>query len=85
MGIHIRHWVTRHGVSLHVCPNMRHFSLIVLCGISDFGVTSMEKLLGHQVELTAVRQEMRRQFSRIFDIELEASLDEVKGLVCINE
>jgi len=37
-GIAIRHWVTMHGVSLNVCPDLRHFSFIVPCGISTLGV-----------------------------------------------
>jgi lipoyl(octanoyl) transferase len=70
-GIGVRHWVTMHGVSLNVCPDLRHFSFIVPCGISTLGVTSMEKLLGHPIEMAQVRREMRRQLSRIFDLRLE--------------
>jgi len=70
-GIAIRHWVTMHGVSLNVCPNLRHFSFIVPCGISTLGVTSMEELLGYPVDMAPVRREMRRQLSRIFDLILE--------------
>ncbi|MDD3365324.1 MAG: lipoyl(octanoyl) transferase LipB, partial [Syntrophomonas sp.] len=44
-GIGVQHWVTMHGVSLNVCPDLRHFSFIVPCGISTLGVTSMEKIL----------------------------------------
>lgn len=70
-GIAVRNWVTEHGVSLNVFPNMYHFSLIVPCGITSFGVTSMEILLGYRVEMTDVRKEMRQQFSSIFEIELK--------------
>lgn len=70
-GIAMRNWVTQHGVALNVFPNMYHFSLIIPCGITSYGVTSMEALLGYREELTTVRQEMRQQFSQLFDIELE--------------
>jgi len=70
-GIGVRHWVTMHGVSLNVCPDLRHFSFIIPCGISSLGVTSMEKLLGYPIEMAPVRKEMRRQLSRIFDLNLE--------------
>jgi len=81
VGIGIRNWVTMHGVSLNVYPDMRPFSLIVPCGISTLGVTSMKKLLGYKVEITEVRQEIRKQFSGIFDIELEdISLEEMKHM-----
>lgn len=81
-GIGIRSWVTMHGVSLNVCPDMHHFSLIVPCGISTRGVTSMEELLGSQVDIVLVRQEMRRQFSSIFDLRLEdISLAEIREML----
>jgi len=70
-GIAIRHWVTMHGVSLNVCPDLRHFSFIVPCGISTLGVTSMEELLGRPVEMALVRRELRRQLNGVFDLALE--------------
>jgi lipoyl(octanoyl) transferase len=77
-GIAVQHWVTRHGVSLNVSPDMRHFSFIVPCGISTLGVTSMEELLGHPPEMALVKREMRRQLGRIFNLTLEdISLEKV--------
>lgn len=70
-GIAIQNWVTMHGVSLNVCPDLRHFSLIVPCGISSLGVTSMEKVLGRPVDMALIRREVRRQFSQIFNLVLE--------------
>ncbi|MBU1744470.1 MAG: lipoyl(octanoyl) transferase LipB [Proteobacteria bacterium] len=70
-GIAIRHWVTMHGVSLNVCPDMNPFSFILPCGISTLGVTSMEELLGRPVDMALVRREVRRQLSRVFDLTLE--------------
>jgi len=81
-GIAIQHWVTMHGVALNVCPNMMHFTFIIPCGISTLGVTSMAQLLGHEVNVDAVWQEMRYQFSHVFAIELQTvTLDQVKQLV----
>lgn len=81
-GIAVRHWVTMHGVSLNVCPDLRHFSFIVPCGISTLGVTSMEELLGHPVDMALVRRELRRQVSSIFDLTLEnVTLEEVNDIV----
>lgn len=70
-GISVRHWITMHGVSLNVCPNMFHFSLIVPCGITEYGVTSMEEVLGGKVDIAEVRKEMCYQFSQVFEIQLE--------------
>jgi lipoate-protein ligase B len=80
IGIGIRQWVTMHGVSLNICPDMHHFSLIVPCGISTLGVTSMEKILGYRMEIREVRREIRKQFSKIFDIHLEnIGLEKMRG------
>lgn len=70
-GITVSRWVTMHGIALNVCPLLKHFSLIVPCGISDFGVTSMEKLLGCQVDINQVRREMQTEFEQVFAIKLE--------------
>ena len=44
IGIRLRRWVTLHGVSINVDPNLEHYASIVPCGIHDHGVTSMAKL-----------------------------------------
>ena len=44
IGIRLRRWITLHGVSINVDPDLRHYSSIVPCGIRDHGVTSMAKL-----------------------------------------
>ena len=44
IGIRVRKWVTFHGISININPNLAHFNGIVPCGISDAGVTSLEKL-----------------------------------------
>jgi lipoyl(octanoyl) transferase len=46
IGVRVRRWVTLHGLSINVAPDLSHFGGIVPCGISEFGVTSLEKLTG---------------------------------------
>ena len=44
IGVRIRRWVTMHGFSVNLSPDLSHFSGIVPCGIEEFGVTSLERL-----------------------------------------
>ena len=44
IGVRVRRWVTMHGFSVNLSPDLSHFTGIVPCGIEEFGVTSLEKL-----------------------------------------
>jgi lipoyl(octanoyl) transferase len=44
IGIRVRRWVSLHGFSINVAPDLSHFAEIIPCGISEFGVTSLSKL-----------------------------------------
>jgi lipoyl(octanoyl) transferase len=44
IGVRVKRWVTLHGFSVNVAPDLAHFSGIVPCGISEYGVTSLEAL-----------------------------------------
>ena len=44
IGVRVKRWVTLHGFSINVAPDLAHFSGIVPCGIEEFGVTSLEAL-----------------------------------------
>lgn len=44
LGIRVKRWVTLHGLSINVDPDLSHFDGIVPCGVSEFGVTSLAKL-----------------------------------------
>ena len=46
IGIHLSRWVTTHGAALNVHTDLARFSLFVPCGITDGGVTSMQRILG---------------------------------------
>jgi len=49
IGVRIRRWVTMHGFSVNLSPDLSHFGGIVPCGIEEFGVTSLERL-GRKVD-----------------------------------
>ncbi len=65
IGVRVRKWVTFHGVSLNIDPDLEHFSGIVPCGVSEHGVTSLEDL-GHIASSAEVDIAMKRTFEEIF-------------------
>lgn len=66
IGIHVSRWITTHGFALNVTTNLEHFLGIIPCGISDGGVTSIERITGRRIELDDVADELVRQFAEIF-------------------
>jgi lipoyl(octanoyl) transferase len=70
IGLKVKRWVTLHGVSLNVSPDMAHFGLIVPCGIRDHGVTSLAQELGRRVETAEVKPVLREAFARVFRVRL---------------
>ncbi len=65
IGIRLRKWVSFHGVSLNVAPDLSHYAGIVPCGISDHGVTSLADL-GIETTLAEVDAKLRSNFESIF-------------------
>lgn len=67
IGIRVRQWVTFHGISLNVEPDLAHFSGITPCGVREthYGVTSLADL-GLPVTMTDVDIALRRAFEKIF-------------------
>ena len=65
IGVRVRKWVTFHGVSLNVEPDLDHFSGIVPCGIQQHGVTSLVDL-GLPVTYAEVDAALKRQFTEVF-------------------
>jgi lipoyl(octanoyl) transferase len=65
IGIRIRRWVTFHGISLNVEPDLSHFSGIVPCGVSQHGVTSLVDL-GLPVTMPEVDAVLRAEFEAVF-------------------
>ena len=70
MGVRTSRWITMHGWALNVNTDVSYFSNIIPCGINDKAVTSMEKELGHKVDLEAVKLKLKKHFSELFECEL---------------
>jgi len=65
LGIRVRRWVSFHGISLNVEPELAHFDGIVPCGVSDQGVTSLVDL-GLPLTMPEVDSALRAEFEQIF-------------------
>jgi lipoyl(octanoyl) transferase len=66
IGVRISRWVTSHGFALNVNTDLSRFGLIVPCGITDKGVTSMERLLGRRIPMDEVAEAVERAFASVF-------------------
>ncbi len=65
IGVRLRKWVTTHGLSINVDPDLSHYDGIVPCGISDRGVTSLIDL-GLPITMEDVDTALHRQFENVF-------------------
>ncbi|GLQ09370.1 octanoyltransferase [Devosia yakushimensis] len=65
IGVRVSKWVTFHGISLNIDPDLSHYDGIVPCGITDQGVTSFEDL-GHLVSMPEVDSVLRTAFEGRF-------------------
>ena len=65
IGIRLRKWVSFHGISINLNPDLTHFSGIVPCGIQEHGVTSLTAL-GKNVTMTALDEALVKNFKSIF-------------------
>jgi len=69
IGVHIARWVTTHGFALNVNTDLSYFDLIIAC--EGEPVTSMKELLGHEVDMQRVEDQLAIQFAEVFQMELE--------------
>jgi lipoyl(octanoyl) transferase len=65
IGVRLRKWVSFHGLSINVEPDLEHFEGIVPCGIREHGVTSLVDL-GLPVTMDDVDNALRRSFDTVF-------------------
>jgi len=69
IGIRVRKWVTFHGLSLNVNPDLEHFDGIVACGVKSHGITSLHDL-GKSVTMKEVDDVLLREFTAVFGSEI---------------
>ncbi|HEX2591598.1 MAG TPA: lipoyl(octanoyl) transferase LipB [Rhizomicrobium sp.] len=71
IGVRVRKWVTFHGVSFNVDPDLSHFDGIVPCGIREFGVTSLHDL-GLPVTMADADVALKTAFEQVFGVTADA-------------
>jgi len=67
IGVRISRWITSHGFAFNVNTDLDYFNLIVPCGITTGGVTSLSRTLGHPVAMDEAAASIVRHFAAVFD------------------
>lgn len=70
MGVRCSRWVTMHGFAFNVNADLGYFKNIVPCGIEDKDVTSMERELGHKLDIEEVKGRLRANIAGLFNMEI---------------
>ena len=71
IGVKIRKWVSLHGIALNCSNDLKEFGLIVPCGISNYGVTSVSQLLGRVFSVEEAKPLATRAFESVFGLNFE--------------
>ena len=69
-GIRASRWVTMHGFSFNVNPELNYFKNIIPCGITDKGVTSVSELKNRNIEMNEIKQILYKNFAESFNAKL---------------
>lgn len=67
IGIQIKRWTTMHGFAFNVNTNLSHYNWIVPCGLTDRGVTSVEKLTNEKQDMELLKKQTAERFCQCFN------------------
>ena len=70
IGVRCSRWVTMHGFAFNVNTDLSYFNNIIPCGITNKQVTSLSKELGRELDISEVKEKVKRNFERIFEAEI---------------
>ncbi|MFN0032791.1 MAG: lipoyl(octanoyl) transferase LipB [Flavobacteriales bacterium] len=80
LGVKCSRWVTMHGFAFNVNSNLDYFNHIIPCGIADKAVTSMNKELGHDLNMEEVKGKLLNHLASVFDFEVVTGEHNVASL-----
>ena len=68
LGVRVSKWITMHGFSLNINPDLNYYKSIIPCGIFEYGVTSISKILNEDVDKESVKSALKIKFLDQFNI-----------------
>ena len=71
MGVKTSRWVSMHGFAFNLNTDLSYFENIIPCGINDKKVTSLEKEIGHKIDIDRAKSLLKSNLERVFDLKLK--------------
>ncbi len=80
MGVRCSRWITMHGFALNVNTDLSYFDYIIPCGIQNKKVTSIKEELGKDVSIEEVKEKLKQNFEKVFQVEFLEYRTEEQGI-----